>query len=129
MSADPIRAVMPDVSRAMKNGDRRRMLRLLEPVVGERVAHRAVAELFHDESAIPTWTMLTRAQWACLWNAACGLTAAEAAVRFNREPNTIDAHRKEAMKRLGVRTQAGAVAVAYRRGVFDPMRPLEPVDW
>lgn len=128
MSAEPLHAVMPKVSRALKRGDTRRACRLLEPVVGEQVARRAVRELAGGE-LVPEWTVLTRAQWACLWNVACGLTAAEAAERFHRTLETVHAHRKAALRRLGASTQAGAVAEAYRREIFDPARPLVPVDW
>jgi DNA-binding NarL/FixJ family response regulator len=129
-AAPEILEVMPEVSRALKNQDTRRALRLLEPVVGARVARRAVTELVGGDVSIPVWTdPLTRAQWACLWNVACGLRGREAARRFNRAADTINRNRDDAMARLGAHTQAGAVAEAYRRGIFDVDRPLEPVDW
>ena len=119
--------IMPSVSRALARGDRDAARRHLAKVIGRTTAAK-VLDLM-TRSPVPTTDVLTRAQWACLWNAACGLTAAEAGERFHRSTETVVAHRKAAIKRLGVRTIPAAIAEAYRHGLFDRERALEPVDW
>lgn len=128
MSVDPIHEVMPRVSRALANGDRQRAFRLLTRAVGPDVAAKAM-DAFARKPLAPANTVLTPAEYAAVWNAACGLDVSEAAIRFHRGRETVRAHRRSAYRRLGVHTMAGAVAECYRRGIFDASAPLIPVDW
>lgn len=120
--------VMPKVSRAIKRGDHDRARQLLTRIVGREVAVEAVRIMVRDPRPAAAVDVLTPAQWG-VWNAACGLTAGDAADRYHRTVGTVLSHRKAALKRLGVGTVAGAVAECYRRGIFDRKAPLEPVDW
>lgn len=129
MNADPIRDVMPRVSRALKNGDRRRAFRLLSSTVGRETARRAMDAFDDEPGRAPSNTLLTPGEYASVWNAACGLTAGETAERFFRGTQTVMAHRKSALRKLGAPHVAAAVAECYRRGIFKTDTPLFPVDW
>lgn len=126
---------MPLVSRALKRNQLVRAERLLGDAVGDpRLGRLAVRALNHQpiEVSVPEDSgPLTRAQWVVIWAGACGLTSAETAKRYHRGVETVKTHRRNAYRALGLHenevTIAGAVAVCYRRGLFDRNDPLEPV--
>lgn len=123
---------MPHVSRLAKRRDWTGARRLLLEVVDAETAELALRELgYTGEPRIyrEEQTTLSDAQRAVLWAIACGLTGPEIAERYHRALETIYSHRKAAMARLRATSQAGAVAEAYRRGIFSPDDPLIPHEW
>ena len=60
----------------------------------------------------PDW--LTPRQREVLEGVACGMTNIEIADQLHLQPATVKAYWQEAMRRLGVRNRAEAIATAYR---------------
>lgn len=119
---------MPEISRALKRGDRAAARhRLSEVLTGSEVVDLALAQLE---------VSLTRAQYVCVWGIACGLSIAEIGEHYHRHPETVKSHLSHAAAALGWNTRAhggggsrGAWSVAecYRRGIFDSERELMPL--
>jgi two-component system, NarL family, response regulator NreC len=94
--------------------------RYLDPGISERAfeAYQKKAESGppdrHD--------LLTPRERQALQLAAEGHSNAEAAARLSISPRTVEMHRANAMRKLGLKTQADLVRYALRRGMIPPER-------
>lgn len=81
--------------------------------LGSRARRRAL------QAARAEGVPLTRRQRQVLLLIADGLTSGEIAARLVVQPGTAKSHTRDLLARLGARSRAHAVAVAFRRGLIE----------
>lgn len=90
--------------------------RYLSPPLAERAIDAYVRQT--QESTLDPYETLTDREREVLHLAAEGLTSAEIAERLSLSPRTVENHRSNMMRKLGLRTQTDLVRYAIRRGII-----------
>jgi DNA-binding NarL/FixJ family response regulator len=92
----------------------------LSPPLSQRAieSYRARAQ----EAPLDVYETLTRREREVVQLAAEGHTSAEIASRLSISPRTVEAHRANLMRKLGLRTQTDLIRYALRRGIIPPDR-------
>lgn len=90
--------------------------RYLSPPLAERAIDAYVRQT--QESTLDPYETLTDREREVLHLAAEGLTSTEIAERLSLSPRTVETHRSNMMRKLGLRTQTDLVRYAIRRGII-----------
>lgn len=90
---------------------------LLAAVLGEPAALSDQADRT-DRRMLPSRSLLTPRECDVLRHLANGMTAADCAAALNVSPKTVDNHKQRIFSKLGVQSQAHAVALAHRIGLL-----------
>jgi len=90
--------------------------RYLSPALAERAIDAYVLQT--KESTLDRYEMLTDREREALHLAAEGLTNADIAARMSISPRTVETHRANMMRKLGLQNQTELVLYALRRGII-----------
>ncbi|MEA3340372.1 MAG: response regulator transcription factor [Chloroflexota bacterium] len=90
--------------------------RYLSPALAERAIDAYVLQT--KESTLDKYETLTDRERETLHIAAEGLTNAEVAARMSISPRTVETHRANMMRKLGLQNQTELVLYALRRGII-----------
>lgn len=93
--------------------------RYLSPPLSERAIEAYVQKA--SEGALDPYETLTTREREVLHLVAEGYTSAEIAARLSISPRTVEVHRANVMRKLGLRSQTDLIRYALRRGIL----PLE----
>jgi DNA-binding NarL/FixJ family response regulator len=96
--------------RAVSGGER-----FLSPVLAERAIDAYVRQT--DETTLDRYETLTDREREVLHLAAEGLTNVEMAARLSLSPRTVENHRANMMRKLGVNNQTEMVRYAIKKGI------------
>jgi DNA-binding NarL/FixJ family response regulator len=88
--------------------------------VSARVAERASSNPFGDARCTPddAYETLTRREREVLHLAAEGARSAQVAERLGISPRTVEVHRANVMRKLGLRSQVDLIRFALRKGII-----------
>jgi two-component system response regulator NreC len=89
--------------------------RFLSPMLAERAIDAYVRQT--DETTLDRYETLTDREREVLHLAAEGLTNVEMAARLSLSPRTVENHRANMMRKLGVNNQTELVRYAIKRGI------------
>lgn len=89
--------------------------RFLSPVLAERAIDAYVRQT--DETTLDRYETLTDREREVLHLTAEGLTNVEMAARLSLSPRTVENHRANMMRKLGVNNQTEVVRYAIKRGI------------
>jgi DNA-binding NarL/FixJ family response regulator len=90
--------------------------RYLAPAISERAIAAYLDVL--EEAGLDVWDTLTDREQEVLQLLAEGKTNAQIAEKFFISPRTVESHRANVMRKLGLRTQTDLVVFAIRRGLL-----------
>jgi len=93
--------------------------RYLSPPLSERAIEAYIQKA--SEGALDPYETLTAREREVLHLVAEGYTNAEIAARLSISPRTVEVHRANMMRKLGLRSQTDLIRYAFRRGIL----PLE----
>lgn len=99
---------------------------LLSPGLTRRLVARLVDQRPHRQVNAEALTQLTDREREVAGLAAYGMSNDEIAGHLVISPATAKTHISRAMAKLGARTRAQLVALAYQHGLVDPSDPTSP---
>jgi DNA-binding NarL/FixJ family response regulator len=119
----------------LKDASAGQLVHAVREVVGGRrflsapLTERAIAAYVEKaQAALDPYETLTTREREVLQLAAEGYANADVATRLSLSPRTVEMHRGNLMRKLGLQNQTDLIRYALRRGIIplDPVGPLDP---